>query len=86
MNFLLGMLAGIVATLFFFYSVRERKPRGPYIALDSPCPACGHGNWKIRFLREEMKVFKVCQVCTCQTTEPPVAPSLFRDTPQVLPN
>lgn len=85
MSFLLGMLAGIVVAIVFFAAVGEKKPKGPYIALDTPCPACGHMQAKLKFVREQMQIYKICQICGCQTTQPPVAPSLFK-TPSAITN
>ena len=59
----------------FFTPVK--KPVGPLIPVNSPCPACGHRDCELAYQPDTKVVRRRCKTCGCVVEQPPVAPHLF---------
>lgn len=58
---------------------RIHHPKGPHIALDAPCPACGNIGCILNYDMIAKMVQRKCGHCGCVVRQPPVAPRLFAD-------
>ena len=73
-----GVIIGIaVGVLISNWASGQEKPKGPYIPLDAPCPACGNIGCDLQYLHPG-HVNRRCKHCTCVVTQPVVYPELFK--------